>query len=186
MKLVFCKYFTFVVMLASLVTLSGVAQASNQDGQLLLIEKGTAQERRLPIDGQVRIDVDGDVHIKIDEVLASGGTRVDQPTLSIVGISSDLAIFTITGSSAPIIRFDWASRGAYRCVGIGTLPGWSDRVNLPAYRDFLSSEQRSLAQVGTSDLGPCNDYTAGIRCNNGSVSRESELLNIRVEQAGQC
>lgn len=155
------------------------ANVGASDAQLRLSDRSSSQLGPFPIDGQLKINSDGDVQVTIDGALPTGAqddAQVDPPADFYDRDTRSEFVF-VEGNTK--LNFEWRGEGAYSCAGIGTLPGWSGRQDLPP-ADFLATSAQSQVDLvgGCAVAGGPNRYTAGIRCNNASVSKESNLLDI--------
>lgn len=163
-------------------TLASTALANESTAELRVSETTSNVVRAFIMDGPLHILSDGDVAVTIqgelcdsalEETQPCGDVSVDKPDFSVVGLSGT----SISINEGNALNFDWSSEGAFRCEGIGTLPGWSGRGALAGHAFLATTAQR---QVGTGGLARTDPYTAGVRCSNGTLMRDSELVAINI------
>ena len=72
------------------------------------------------------------------------------------------------------LTFEWASRGAWECEGLG-LPGtdWDEQGKSPAGRQ---------ANVAVDALTEGQQYTARVRCSNGEGNRDEREIVVRIDE----
>lgn len=174
---------SFVGTLLGVVLLSA-ASASEGGPELRVSESGSHEIRTFALDGPLQILADGDVAVSIEGPLCSNDgeseascpdVSVDKPAFSVAGASGS----STSISEGNSLSFEWSSEGAFRCEGIGSLPGWAGRESLPGHAFLATSAQRA---VGTSELGRDAAYTAGLRCSNGAVTRDSDLVTVQINE----